>query len=186
MRLAPTIVAFWTTYIGARNVPLTYLIREDPAVTHPSPSLEIDLPYSAPNDSISSKLVERVTHIHAFFTTDNQVLYGHLNETTRLSLAASTVTQYKNKIDRRAAWIAIMSAHCATGDWEDENSRINLIISTTVLKGTGPITLNMHCNTQRDMNEFYRTCGVHFDDPNLPSERQTLYNLIESISTTSP
>ena len=26
MHWAPTIIAFWTTYIGARNVPLTYLI----------------------------------------------------------------------------------------------------------------------------------------------------------------
>ena len=39
MKWAPTIIAFWTTYIGARNVPLTYFIREDPAVTHPPPSL---------------------------------------------------------------------------------------------------------------------------------------------------
>ena len=78
MKWAPTIITFWTTYIGARNVPLIYLIREDPAVTHPPPALEIYRQYSALNDSISSELVERVTHIYALFTTDNQVLYGHL------------------------------------------------------------------------------------------------------------
>ena len=49
-------------------------------VTQPPPELEIDRPYSAPNDSISSELVDRVTHIHALFTTDNQVLYGHIEE----------------------------------------------------------------------------------------------------------
>ena len=38
MKWSPTIIAFWTTYIGARKVPLTYLIREDPAVTHPPPA----------------------------------------------------------------------------------------------------------------------------------------------------
>ena len=159
------------------------MIQEDPAVTQPPPTLEIDRPYSAPNDSISSELVERVTHIHYLFTTENQVLYGHLEEATRLPLAASAVTQYKNKRYGRAAWKAIMSAHCATGDWEDEIARINLIISTTVWKGTGPITLTMHCNTHRDMNELARTCGIHVTDPNLPSERQTVYNLIELIST---
>ena len=79
-----------------------------------------------------------------------------------------------------------MSAHCTTGDWEDEISRINLIITTTVWKGTGPITLTMHCNTQRDMNELARTCGVHVTDTNLSLERKMVYNLIESISTTSP
>ena len=78
MNWAPTIIALWTTYIDARNVPLTYLIREDPAVTHPPPELEIDRPHSAPNDSIYSELVERVAHIHALFTTDNQVLYVHI------------------------------------------------------------------------------------------------------------
>ena len=60
--------------------------------------------------------MERVTHIHALFTIDNQVLYGHLEEATRLSLASSTVTQ------------SIMSAHCVAGDWEDEIDRINLIV----------------------------------------------------------
>ena len=155
------------------------MIREDPAVTNPPLELEIDRPYSAPNDSISSELVERVTHIHALFTTDNQVLYGHLEGNTRLSLSAYIVTQYNIKIYGIYAWKAIMSAHCATGYWEDEIYRINLIISTTVWKGTGPITLTMHCNTHRDMNELARTCGVHVTDPNLPSERQTIYNLIE-------
>ena len=147
MKWEPTSIALWTTYIGARNVPLTYLIQEDPVVTQPPPELEIDRPYSAPNDSISSELVESVIHIHALFTTDNQVLYGQLEEATRISLADSTVTQYKKKRDERAAWKAIMSVHCATGDWEDEIARINLIISTTFWKGTGTITLTMHCNT---------------------------------------
>ena len=36
------------------------------------------------------------------------------------------------------------------------------------------------------MNELARTCGFHVTDPNLPLEQQTIYNIIESISTTSP
>ena len=36
------------------------------------------------------------------------------------------------------------------------------------------------------MNELARTCGVYVTDPNFPAERQTIYNHIESISTTSP
>ena len=79
-----------------------------------------------------------------------------------------------------------MSAHCALVDWEYEIASINLIIFTTVWKVTGPINLTMHCNTQIDMNELGRTCGVHVTDPNLPLERQTVYNLIEYISTTNP
>ena len=115
------------------------MIQEDPAVTHPPPALKIDRPYSAPNSSIYSELVERVTHIHALFTTDNQVLYGHLEEATRLSLASSIVTQYNNKRYGRSSCKDIMSAHCVKGYWEDEIARINLIISTTVWKVTGPL-----------------------------------------------
>ena len=44
----------------------------------------------------------------------------------------------------------------------------------------------MYYNTHRDMNESVRTCGVHFTDTNLPLEQQTVYNLIELISTTNP
>ena len=36
------------------------------------------------------------------------------------------------------------------------------------------------------MNELARTYGVHVTDPNLPSELQNVYNLVESILTTSP
>ena len=36
------------------------------------------------------------------------------------------------------------------------------------------------------MNKLDRTCGVHVTDPNLPLERQIVYNIIESISTTKP
>ena len=97
MKWAQTIIDFWTTYIGAINLPLTYLIREDPTVTHTPPALEIDRLYLSPNDSICSELVERVTYIHALFTTDNQVLYGHPDEATRLSLAAYTVMNNKKK-----------------------------------------------------------------------------------------
>ena len=143
------------------------MIQEDYAVTHPPPTLEIDHPYLASNDSIFSKLVERVTHIHALFRTANQVLYGHLEEATRLSLTDSTVTQHKNKRYGRASWKAIISAHFATGDWEDEFSRINLNISTTVWKVNGPITLTIHCDTHRDTNELSSTCGIHVTDPNL-------------------
>ena len=117
------------------------------------------------------------------FTTENQVLYGHLEEATRLSLTDSTVTQYENKRYGRAAWKAIMSDHCATGYGEDEIARIKLIISTTVWKLTGSITLNMHCNTHTEMNELARTCGIHVTDTNLPLEQQNVYILIEIIST---
>ena len=37
MNWEPTIIAFLTTYIGARNVPLTHFIQEDPAFTKPPP-----------------------------------------------------------------------------------------------------------------------------------------------------
>ena len=94
-------------------------------------------------------------------------LFYHLEEATRIFLADSTVTQYKKKRDGRAARKAIMSLHFATGDWEDEIARINLIISETVWKGTGIITLTMHYNTHRDMNGLARTCGVHIPDNNF-------------------
>ena len=64
-------------------------------------------------------------------------------------------------------------------------ARINIIISTTIWKGTVPITLTMYCNTHIEMNELDRTCGVHVTDTNLPSELQTVHNIIELISTTS-
>ena len=174
MKWAPTIIAFWTTYIGARNLLLTYFIQEDPAVTQPPLVLEIDRPYSAPNDNIYSELVQCITHIHPLFTTDNQVLYDHLEKATRLSLAAYSVTQYRGKRNGRGALKDITSSHCETVDWEDEITRINLIISSTVWKGTGTITLTMHCNMHRYMNEMDRTCGVHVTDPNLTSEQQTV------------
>ena len=39
MKWAPNIISFWKTYIGAKNILLIYLIREDPVGTQPPPAL---------------------------------------------------------------------------------------------------------------------------------------------------
>ena len=150
MKWEPTIIDFWTTYIGARNVPLTYLIWEDPAVTHPLPALEIDRPYSAPYDSIYYKLVERVTHIHPLFTTDNQVLYGHLD--------ASNLAERHVGLTKTSVWKDLHELDAPMVLWDfcaELRMRINNLTDRSLFQLQGQ---NPHLDTFGEEGDISNVC----------------------------
>ena len=183
MKWTPLITAFWATQVGARNVPLTYVIREDATVGNPR-SLAANRPYSNNFNDIAQELIERLSHDHALFRGDNQLVYRHLEEATRTSIAAATVKQYSVSRDGRAAWKAVMSAHCNKADWEHEATKISIKLQSFKWKGNGPKSLTAHCNEHREMNEALKQCAEHFIYQ-LPNERTTVTQLLASIQTSN-
>ena len=183
MKWTPLITAFWATQVGGRNAPLTYVIREDATVATPR-SLRPNRPFSSNFLDIAEELNERLSHDHPVFRADNQLVYKHLEEATRTSIAAATVKQYSVSRDRRAAWKAVMSAHCNKADWEHEATKISIKLQSFKWKGNGPKSLTAHCNEHREMNEALKQCAEHFLYQ-LPNERTTVTQLLASIQTTN-
>ena len=69
--------------IGARMIPLAYVVRIDPQVPGLAPTLAPNQPHSTEHGSVEGELTARASHTHALFRDDNSVVYYHLEEATR-------------------------------------------------------------------------------------------------------
>ena len=86
--------------IGARMIPLAYVIRIDPQVPGPAPTLAPNQPHSTEHGSVEGELIARASHTHARFRDDNSVVYYHLEEATRgTSYAASIKPSRDEKME---------------------------------------------------------------------------------------
>ena len=74
---------FLNRVIGARMIPLAYVIRIDPQVPGLTPPLAPNQPHSSEHGSVEGELIARASHAHVLFRDDNSVVYYHLEEATR-------------------------------------------------------------------------------------------------------
>ena len=74
---------FLNRVIGAKMIPLAYVIRIDPHVPGNAPPLAANQPHSTEHGSVEGELIARAAHTHALFSDDNSVVYYHLEEATR-------------------------------------------------------------------------------------------------------
>ena len=58
---------FLNRVIGARMIPLAYVIRIDPQVPGPAPTLAPNQPHSTEHGSVEGELIARASHTHALF-----------------------------------------------------------------------------------------------------------------------
>ena len=82
--------------IGARMIPLAYVVRIDPQVPGPAPTLAPNQPHSTEHGSVEGELIARASHTLALFRDDNAVVYYHLEEATR-----GTSMQHQSSLSRK-------------------------------------------------------------------------------------
>ena len=111
---------FVNRVIGARMVPLANVIRIDPQVPGPAPTLALNQPHSTEHGSVEGELIARASHTHALFRDDNSVLYYHLEEATRGTSYAASIKPFQKGKDRRGAWKALTSQSADKDKWEAE------------------------------------------------------------------
>ena len=56
--------------IGARDVPVFYMMRSEVVVAMPPPPLAIGQPYSEEHGSFEDELIARASHTHALYRSD--------------------------------------------------------------------------------------------------------------------
>ena len=64
--------------VGARMIPLAYVIKDNEAVPGPCPPLKTDQPFSEKHGSVEEDLVHRVSHGHGLYKADNASVYFKL------------------------------------------------------------------------------------------------------------
>ena len=83
--------------IGKRNIPLSYVIRDDATVPAAIEAFEQSQPYSTQYKSIVEEMVERSAHTHALFKDDNAQVYHCLENATRSTIYAATIRPFSKK-----------------------------------------------------------------------------------------
>ena len=89
---------------GVRKVPLSYVIRSDEAVTP-----EADNPLEAgkahgSSGSILQDLINRSSHGHSLFKTDNSTVYSLIEQAARTLSYLTTIKPFERRKDGRGAF----------------------------------------------------------------------------------
>ena len=102
---------FLDRVIGARMIPLAYVIQTDPKVPGPAPTLAPNQPHSTKHGSVEGELIARASHIHALFRDDISVVYHRLEEATKGTSYAASIKPFQSGKDGREAWKALTSQY---------------------------------------------------------------------------
>ena len=132
---------FLNRVIGARMIPLTYVICNDPQVPGLAPPLAPNQPHSTEHGSVEGELIARASHTHALFRDDNSVVYYHLEEATRGTSYAASIKPFQKGKDGRGAWKALTSQYAGKDKWEAEIKCQEQLLHTRIWKGQSNFSL---------------------------------------------
>ena len=86
---------FLNRKIGNQNIPLAYIIRDEPNPPAAAPPLAPGQPHSIEHGSVEAELIARASHTHALFHNDNSDLYFLLKEATWSTPYAASIKPFQ-------------------------------------------------------------------------------------------
>jgi len=165
--------------IGARTIPLTYVIRESPDVPPLGP-ITPGQPYYLDYQSVEEELVARTTHDHPLYQEDSASVYYALEESTRGTTYASSLKTYQRNRDGRNAWLAIMRQYAGEDKWEAELKRQDHLLHTAKWRGQSHFTLERFIAQHRHAFVSMSQCAEHVTHQ-LPNEYTRVSYLLDAI-----
>ena len=86
---------FLNRKIGTRNIPLAYIICDEPNPPAAAPTLAAGQPHSIEQGSVEAEVIAQALHTHALFRNDNSDLYFLLEEATRGTQYATSIKPFQ-------------------------------------------------------------------------------------------
>ena len=166
--------------IGARTIPLAYVIR--PAITPPAVAslLATDLPHSKIHGSVKADLINRASHNHPLYRDDNADVYFRLEEALRGTSFVASIKPFQRARNGRDAFFAVRNQYAGEDKWQAELKKQEDIVHSRIWKGQGQYTLDryvaQHCNAFVMMQE----CSTHVPYQ-LPNEFTRVTHLFDNI-----
>ena len=168
--------------IGARMIPLAYVVRIDPQVPGLAPTLAPNQPHSTEHGSVEGELIARASHTHALFRDDNSVVYYHLEEATRGTSYAASIKPFQKVKDGRGAWKALTSQYAGKDKWEAEIKRQEQLLHTRFGKGR----VIFHLRTSFPNIEMHMSPCKPVLNMCSPYEHSRVGFLLEAIQCSDP
>ena len=147
--------------IGARMIPLAYVIRTNPQVPGTAPTLAPNQPHSTEHGSVEEELIARASHTHALFRDDNSVVYYHLEKATRGTSYAASIKPFTRAKDGRGAWKALTSQYAGKDKWEAEIKRQEQLLHTRIWKGQSNFSLENFISQHRNAYVSMQASAEH-------------------------
>ena len=176
---------FLNRVIGARMIPLAYVIRINLQVPGPAPTLAPNQPHSTEHGSVKGELIARASHTHALFRDDNSVVYYHLEEATRGTSYAASIKLFQKGKDGRGAWKALTSQYAGKDKWEAEIKRQEQLLHTMIRKGQSKFLFETFISQHRNAYVSMQASAEHVQYQ-LPNEHSWVGFLLEAIQCSDP
>ena len=166
--------------IGSRHIPLAYVIRDEVTVANVCPPLANNQPYTDEHKSVEGDMIARASHTHGLYAADNAAVYFKLEEATRGTTQADTISPYQKKKDGRAAFLALLSQYAGSDKWEAILKTKNNFLNTRKWKGQGNFPLESFVQLHRGAFISMKAASQHVDYQ-LPNEHTQVTYLLDAI-----
>ena len=100
--------------IGARKIPLAYVLRKNANAPAIAPNLATDQPHLAEAGSIEVKLILRASHNHPLFCNNNAAVYHKLEEASRGATFAASIKPFLRAKNGHGAYLALVGQHAGS------------------------------------------------------------------------
>lgn len=166
--------------IGVRNAPLSYVIREDATVPAAAPAIATGQPHSIDHGSVRGEMIARLSHTHALFRDDNASVFDDIEEATRGTKYASSISPFKRTKNGRAAFLALKEQHAGTAHWDKEARLANDFLLNRKFVGGSGMSLERYLSLHRQMFVNLQNCAENIT-LQIPNERSRVGYLIDNI-----
>ena len=177
---------FCCKVIGARNIPLAYVIRDRIEVLPIPEPLAPGKSYSASSGSVEAELVERASHDHALYRSDNAKVYSFIEEAVRSSQYNASIKPFQRAKDGRGAYRALVSQHAGKDKWEAELRMQEDRVINRIWKGNASaFTLEAYIQMHRQAFISMAQCADHVSFQ-VPNDRTRVKHMVDNIQCADP
>ena len=166
--------------IGNCNIPLVYIICDEPNPPAAALPLAVGQPHSIEHGSIESELIARASHTHVLFHDNNSDLYYLLEEATWGTPYAASIKPFQQAKDGRGAWVALTSQYAGKDTWEAEIKNQEQLLHIRIWKGQSNFLLKHFISQHRNAYVSMSACVEHVQYQ-LPNEHSCIGFLLDAI-----
>lgn len=171
--------------IGARNIALIYVIRQDDQVPAEFPEQGENIPHAKDYESIDQELILRASHDHPLFRVDNEQVYMELETATRGTQYAAAIAPHQRRKNGRAAYLALIGQFAGVDKWEAELKAKESILHTWKWKGQSGYRLELFAAQHRAAYVSMVQCAEHVEYQ-LPNGHSRVGYLLSAIENSDP
>ena len=176
----------WTgSNVGLQGAPLSYVIRPNVLPAANAPPFIVNRSYSAEHGSVEEELVQRCTHDHPAYATDNAAVFDAIEKALRGTIFYPTIKPHSKKKDGRSAWLAVQGQYLGEAKWRQEIKECEDLVNNRVWKGNSHMTLEKFVAMHRNANARLEAASLHTPFQ-VPDGYRTCERLMNAIQTTDP